>query len=102
MADLPLLYRARDLGAQESGLAVVVTSRADGTAQASVVNAGVLDHPVTALRVVGFVARGGARKLAHMRARPRVTMVFRSGKVMPSSSVPTMIRKACARATWLD
>jgi PPOX class probable F420-dependent enzyme len=79
MADLPLLDRAWELGAQESGLAVVVTSRADGTAQASVVNAGVLDHPVTGLRVVGFVARGGARKLAHLRARPRVTVVFRSG-----------------------
>ena len=79
MADLPLLARARELGAQESGLAVVVTSRADGTAQASVVNAGVLDHPVTAVRVVGFVARAAARKLVNMRARPRVTVVFRSG-----------------------
>ena len=79
MPDLSLLELARDLGAKESGLAVVVTSRADGTAQNSVVNAGVLDHPVTTLLVVGFVARGGTRKLAHLRARPRTTVVFRSG-----------------------
>jgi PPOX class probable F420-dependent enzyme len=74
-----MLERARDLGARESGLAVVVTTRADGSPQASVVNAGVLKHPVTGDLVVGFVARGGARKLASMRARPRVTVVFRSG-----------------------
>jgi hypothetical protein len=57
------LDRARDLGARESGLAVVVTARSDGSAQVSVVNTGVLDHPVTGEPVVGFVARGGARKL---------------------------------------
>lgn len=76
MADLD---RARELGARESGLAVAVTSRADGSAQASVVNAGVLDHPVTGEPIVAFFARGGARKLANLRARPRVTVVFRSG-----------------------
>ena len=73
------LDHARELGVRESGLAVVVTSRADGSAPASVVNAGVLDHPVTGEPVVGFVARGGARKLGHLRMRPRVTVVFRSG-----------------------
>ena len=79
MDDTALLDRARALGVAESGLAVIVTSRADGTSPASVVNAGVLDHPVSGERIVGFVARGGARKLAHLRARPRVTVVFRSG-----------------------
>jgi hypothetical protein len=44
-----------------------------------VVNAGVLDHPVTGTAAVGFVARGGARKLVNLRARPHVTVVFRSG-----------------------
>ena len=70
---------ARELGARESGLAVVVTVRADGSPQASVVNAGVLDHPVTREAVVGFVARRGARKLPNLRMRPRLTVVFRSG-----------------------
>jgi hypothetical protein len=72
------LDRVRELGARESGLAVVFTSRADGTAPGSVVNAGVLDHPVTGEPVVAFVARGAVRKLANLRARPRVSLVFRS------------------------
>jgi PPOX class probable F420-dependent enzyme len=74
-----MLERARDLGSRETGLAVVVTSRANGSPQVSVVNAGVLDHPITTELAVGFVARRGGRKLANMRARPRVTVVFRSG-----------------------
>jgi len=74
-----LLDRAKELGAPEDGLVVVATIRTDGSAQASVVNAGVLDHPVTGESVVGFVARGRVRKLAILRARPRATVVFRSG-----------------------
>jgi hypothetical protein len=77
--DHPLLVRARELGARESGLAVVVTGRVDGSFQATVVNAGILNHPVTGELVVGFVARGYARKLANLRARPQITVVFRSG-----------------------
>jgi hypothetical protein len=73
------LDRARELGSREAGLAVVVTSRADGSPQASVVNAGVLDHPVTGDPVVGFASRGAARKLANLRVQTRVTVVFRSG-----------------------
>jgi PPOX class probable F420-dependent enzyme len=79
MGDPQLLDAARELGARESGLAVVVTSRSDGSSQASVVNAGVLDHPVTGERVVGFVARGQAKKLVNLRERPRLIVVFRSG-----------------------
>jgi hypothetical protein len=65
---------------RESGLAVVVTYRRDGSAQASVVNAGVIDHPLTSEPVVGFVVQGGSRrKLANLRDRPLATVVFRSG-----------------------
>jgi PPOX class probable F420-dependent enzyme len=63
----------------DHGLCVVSTLRGDGTIQASVVNAGVLDHPVTGQPVVGLVARGGSRKLANLRARPQATVVVRSG-----------------------
>ncbi len=73
------LEQVRRLGALESGLAVVVTYRPDGSVQASVVNAGVLEHPVTGERVVGFVARGGAGKLTNLQSRPLLTVVFRSG-----------------------
>lgn len=76
---MPDLEQVRELGAREDGLAIVVTTRADGSAQASVVNAGVLDHPVNGELVIGFVVRGVVKKLANLRARPRATVVFRSG-----------------------
>ena len=63
----------------EHNLCVVATTRLDASVQASVVNAGVLDHPVTGRRVVGLVAAGGARKLTNLRARPRATVVGRAG-----------------------
>ena len=43
------------------------------------VNAGVLDHPLTGRPVVALVAMGGSRKLAHLRRRPQATVVFRAG-----------------------
>ena len=64
---------------RDHGLCVVSTVRADGSVQSSVVNAGVLDHPVTGRKVVGLVARGGSRKLANLRDRPAVTVVVRAG-----------------------
>lgn len=77
-ADDPL-GRIRALGAAEDGLAVVVTLRDDASPHASVVNAGVVPHPLTAEPVVGFVVRGARVKLRHLRARPQATVVFRSG-----------------------
>jgi len=67
------------LVARENGLCVVTTLRADETMQASVVNAGVLAHPAGTGDVVGLVARGDARKLAHLRRRPQATVVIRAG-----------------------
>ncbi len=69
---------ARISGA-DSGLCVVTTVRDDSTVQASVVNAGVLEHPVSGVSVVGLVAIGGSRKLANFRRRPRATLVAKSG-----------------------
>jgi PPOX class probable F420-dependent enzyme len=64
---------------QDAGLCVVSTLRADTTIHSAVVNAGVLPHPVTGVLGVGFVSPGGTRKLAHLRARPRATVVVRAG-----------------------
>lgn len=63
----------------DHGLCVLTTLRGDGSAQSSVVNAGVLPHPLTGERVVGLVARGGTRKLDYLRADPRTTIVARAG-----------------------
>jgi PPOX class probable F420-dependent enzyme len=69
----------RRLIAGDHGLVVVSTLRGDGTIASSVVNAGVLAHPVTGETVVGMVIRGGTRKLAHLRERPYATVVVRTG-----------------------
>ena len=63
----------------DHGLSVVVTRRADQTPHASVVNAGVLPHPITGDRAVALVAVGGARKLVHLRADPTIAVVARAG-----------------------
>jgi PPOX class probable F420-dependent enzyme len=64
---------------QDHGLVVVSTTRADGTVQSSVVNAGVFEHPVTGKPVVAFVAAGSSHRLANLRARPHITVVIRAG-----------------------
>jgi PPOX class probable F420-dependent enzyme len=63
----------------DHGLCVVVTRRPDHTPHTSVVNAGAVDHPVDGGRRVAFVAAGGSRKLAHLRADPTIAVVIRAG-----------------------
>jgi len=67
------------LVAGDHGLVVVSVTRNDGTISSSVVNAGVLAHPVTGETVVGMVVRGGTKKLASWRQRPYANVVIRSG-----------------------
>ncbi len=69
----------RTLVPLDHGLCVLSTARADGSIQSSVVNAGILDHPVTGTTVVGLVAAGGAQKLRNLRSNPRATVVVRAG-----------------------
>lgn len=76
MADLDLVRR---LVAADHGLAVIATTRADGTVHASLVNAGVLDDPVGDDPVVGLVARGDALKVRLLRRAGRASVTFRSG-----------------------
>lgn len=63
----------------DHGLCVVSVPRPDGTVASSVVNAGVLPHPLTGRAVAAFVCRGGARKLGYLRAARRATLVLRAG-----------------------
>lgn len=69
----------RERAAGEHGLVVVATTRADGSVQSSVVNAGVMDHPEHGAPVVALVAAGGSVKLRNLRERPRATITVRSG-----------------------
>ena len=73
------MEQLRAMVPRDHGLAVIATTRSDGSVQASVVNAGVLEHPVDGSPVLGFVAQGGSAKLRHLRARPRLTAVLRAG-----------------------
>ncbi|PXX71415.1 PPOX class probable F420-dependent enzyme [Nocardia tenerifensis] len=77
--------------AGDHGLCVVSTTRADGTVQSSLVNAGVSTHPQTGEPVVGMVIRGGTRKLDYLRARPRMTAVVRVGWAWAAAEGPVWI-----------
>src|SRR5262245_59897478 len=66
------------LGRKEQGLAVVSTIRADGSVQSSLVNAGVMAHPITGEPSFVFVTYGRV-KLANLRRRPQLAATFRSG-----------------------
>jgi PPOX class probable F420-dependent enzyme len=60
-------------------LCVVTATRADGSVQASLVNAGILTHPVSGEDVVGYVARGDALKVRLLRQRPSASVTVRDG-----------------------
>jgi PPOX class probable F420-dependent enzyme len=62
----------------EHGLVVVSTRRADNSIQASLVNAGVLPHPLTRVSTLGFVTYGKV-KVVNLRARPVLAVTARSG-----------------------
>jgi PPOX class probable F420-dependent enzyme len=79
MSDVPDLNDVADLAAKNGHLAVVATTRGDGTVQASLVNAGISTHPSTGHPVLSFVAVGGGAKLANIRARKTVTVTFHLG-----------------------
>lgn len=87
-ADLDALRR---ISTADHGLAVVATARPDGSVHASLVNAGLLDHPVSGQPVVGFVVRGDTHKLRLMRRNRRATVVFRSGWAWASVEGPVDI-----------
>jgi PPOX class probable F420-dependent enzyme len=86
--DLDLVRRLVDA---EHGLAVVSTTRADGSVHSSLVNAGVLADPSGSGPVVGAVVLGGAVKLAHLRRTGTATLTFRSGWEWVSVDGPARI-----------
>jgi PPOX class probable F420-dependent enzyme len=68
-----------DLVPGDHGLCTLSTLRRDGSIQSTVINAGVLDHPLRQEPVVGLVAIGGSRKLQNLRTDPRATIAIRAG-----------------------
>jgi hypothetical protein len=76
---------------RDHGLAVVSVRRPDGEITSSVVNAGVVEHPTNSERVIGFVVAGSAKKLAHLRAAGRCTLVWRAGWAWIGATGPAEI-----------
>jgi PPOX class probable F420-dependent enzyme len=69
----------RRLVALDHGLASVSTLRDDGSIQSTVVNAGVVDHPLSGAPVAAFVGRPATHKIAHLRRNPTATLLWRAG-----------------------
>jgi PPOX class probable F420-dependent enzyme len=69
----------RSLLAEETGLAVVSTTQADGRVLSSVINCGVIDHPVSGAPCVALVSRGAAARIGHVRRGSQVTIAIRRG-----------------------
>ncbi len=69
----------KDLSGDANHLAVVATTRPDGTIHATLVSAGVIDDPVTSEAAIGIVIGGSAAKLRHLRRTGRAAIVFHSG-----------------------
>lgn len=85
------LDSARRLVVADHGLAVVSTTRADGSVHSSLVNAGVLADPVNGEDSVAFVAVGGARKLELLRHTGKATITFRVGWQWASVDGPARV-----------
>ena len=74
-----IIRQARELGERSGGLVVFDTVTRSGWPHPSVVNAGVVDHPVSGEPVVALVAVGGSAKIRNLERDPRATVTFRDG-----------------------
>jgi PPOX class probable F420-dependent enzyme len=87
-ADLGLVRRLVDA---DHGLAIISTTRTDGTVHSSLINAGVMDNPLDGEPVVAAVIRGGAAKLGHFRRTGQATITFRAGWEWASVEGPVTV-----------
>ena len=69
----------REFLSSETGLAVVSTIQRDGRVLSSVVNCGVVVHPVSGSPCVAFVSASHAARLDHIRRGSEITVAIRRG-----------------------
>jgi len=74
--------------AKENGLAIISTTQADERVLSSVVNCGVIDHPITGVPCVALVSAGRAARLNHVRRGSQVTIGIRRGWTWRSVTGP--------------
>ncbi|MEU6561981.1 TIGR03618 family F420-dependent PPOX class oxidoreductase [Nocardia nova] len=95
------LQQAVELGRAEKGLAVVSTLRSDLTIQSTLVNVGLLPHPLSGQPVLGFVTYGKV-KLANLRARPQMSITFRQGWAWATAEGHAQIVGPDDPQPWID
>ncbi len=69
----------RALLGSETGLVTAAVTGSNGKPVLTVVNAGVIGHPLTGAASIGFVAVGGSRKLDHLRRNAFLSILVRRG-----------------------
>lgn len=96
----------------EVHVAVLATTRHDGSVHASLVSSGAMDHPLRSGLAVAAVVAGGARKLGHLRSSGRAAATFVNGfdwvsvegpvtiigpddasDILPAAELPLLLRR---------
>jgi hypothetical protein len=72
----------------ETGLATISTTQADGRVLSSIANCGVIEHPLTGAPCVALVSAGRAARLSHVRRGSQVTIAIRRGWLWVSVTGP--------------
>ena len=73
---------------EETGLATVSTTQADGRILSTDVNCGIIEHPLTGDTCVAFVSGGNAASLKHVDRGSQVTVSVRRGWSWSSATGP--------------
>ena len=73
---------------EETGLATVSTTQADGRVLSTVVNCGIIKHPLTGSPCVAFVSGANAARLKHVDRGSQVTVSVRRGWAWSSATGP--------------
>ena len=73
---------------EETGLATVSTTQADGRVLSTVVNCGMIEHPLTGDVCVAFVSGSKAARLKHIDRGSQVTISVRRGWAWSSATGP--------------
>ena len=76
---MPGLSEVKQYLSTDAGLAVISTTQKDGRVLSSLVNCGVIEHPVTGDPRVAMVSGGSAARLGHVRRGSHVTVAVTRG-----------------------
>ena len=86
----------------ETGLAVISTTQADGRVLSSLVNCGVIAHPVSGEQRVAMVSGGDAARLGHVRRGSEVTVAVTRGWNWVGVTGPAELIGPADRGAQLD